>query len=85
MRRFTLIALAVLVAACGDDPAPTTPSTSTTPTFAATLLPASENPPVTGPEAAGAGTMSFTLNVTRDAAQTITAATFTNGTCPVRW
>jgi hypothetical protein len=76
MRRFALIALAALAAACGDDP-PTTPSTPTTPTFAATLLPANENPPVTGPEAAGSGTMSFTLEVTRDSAQTITAATFT--------
>ena len=75
MRRLALIAVAVLAVGCGDDP-PTAPSTPTTPTFAATMLPANEIPAVTGPEAAGSGTMSVTIDVTRDAAQTITAATF---------
>ncbi len=76
MKRLALIAIALLAVGCGEDPAAPSPTPST-PTFAATLLPASENPAVTGPEAAGSGTMSFTLDVTRDSAQTITAATFT--------
>lgn len=74
---FVAIALGFLGAACGDD-TPTTPSGSTgstDPKFTAQLLPANEVPPVANAEASGSGTVAITLHVTRDAAQTISAAT----------
>ena len=75
MKRLAVIAIAILAVGCGEDPA--APSqTPAVPTFTAALLPANENPPVTGPEAAGSGSVNFTIDITRDAAQTITAATF---------
>jgi len=77
MKRLTLsLALLVLgfnLAACDD--APTGPSTGAKATFTAVLLPANEVPAIVGAEAAGSGTVSITLNVTRDYAGTITAAT----------
>jgi len=76
MKRFALIAIALLVVSCGSNP-PTQPSTVAAPTFTATLLPANEVPPVGPPENAGQGTVTVTLNVTRDANQAITAATAT--------
>ena len=75
MKRFAFIAIAMLAAGCGDDP-PTTPSTPATPTFTAALLPANEIPAVGAPESTGSGSVTFTIDITRDAAQTITAATF---------
>jgi hypothetical protein len=65
--------LLVFAAACEDDP-PTQPS-PTAPTFAMALLPSNEVPPITGAEASCAGTVQIQLNLTRDAAQVITAAT----------
>ncbi len=59
--------------ACSDSPAG--PSTTPPPKFTAQLLPANEVPPITNADASGSGTMTFTLNVTRDAAQQITSAT----------
>ena len=70
---FLPILLLVFVAACEDDP-PTQPSPAT-PTFAMPLLSSNEVPPVTGVEASCAGTVQIRLNLTRDAAQVITAAT----------
>lgn len=74
---FAMIALAFLGAACGDDTptTPTTPSGPTNPTFTAQLLPANEVPLVVNAESSGRGTVTVTLHVTRDAAQTITAVT----------
>lgn len=76
MSRLTpVIALFVCLAAgaaCDDD-SPTSPSN--TATFTATLSPASEVPPVTNADASGSGSATITLNLTRDAAGTITAAT----------
>jgi hypothetical protein len=63
-------------AACDDDAVPTDPSPSSdAPTFTSELLPGNEVPPVTGPDAAGRGSVTMTLNLTRDGAQNITAAT----------
>ena len=76
MKRFALIAIALLVVSCGSNP-PTQPSTAAAPTFTAALLPANENPPIVAPESSGQGTVTVTLNVTRDANQAITAATAT--------
>ena len=81
MKRLTLIALAlsVFTVACGgDDDSPTGPSSSTGPTtarFTAQLTPGNEVPPVTNADASASGTTTVTLNLTRDSAGTITAAT----------
>lgn len=77
MTRFLMMAVAMTLAvfggACTDD-SPVSPS-STAPTFAAQLRPGNEVPPLTNADASGRGNVSVTLFVTRDAAQTITAAT----------
>lgn len=80
MNRVWTLGLAVAVAlalpACSDDsPAAPTPPTSTAPRFAVQLRPTNEVPPITNADASGSGTTTVTLNVTRDAAQQITAAT----------
>jgi hypothetical protein len=75
MKRFALIAIALLVVSCGSKP-PTQPSAGA-PTFTATLLPANENPAIVAPENTGSGTVTITMNLTRDANQAITAATAT--------
>jgi hypothetical protein len=69
-RVFSVISLALVLgcvsAACnGDDDGPTNPSDETI-TFIASLSPASEVPPVTGPQASGSGTATITLRVDRD-------------------
>jgi len=59
-------------------PAPTpapTPTPQTAFVFTAALRPANEVPPITSPEASCTGQGTFRLNVTRDAAGAITAAT----------
>jgi hypothetical protein len=71
---FLLTAVLLIAPACSDDN-PTTPSLPTDPRFTATLLPANEVPPVSNAEQSGTGTVTITLHITRDAAQTITAAT----------
>ena len=66
--------LAFAAAACGKD-TPTAPSASPAPRFTATLLPGNEVPPVTNADASASGVATITLNTTKDAAGTITAAT----------
>jgi hypothetical protein len=62
------------LAACGDDDSsPTSPGPETI-VLVASLMPASEVPPVTGAEAAGSGTVTITLRVTRDAANAVSSA-----------
>jgi len=69
--------VALLAAGCGSK-SPTTPSgPPNTINFTAALNPANEVPPVTNADASGRGTGTFTLNLTRDSAGTITAATAT--------
>ena len=66
-----------LVAGCGST-SPTAPTVVTLPssyTFTASLLPANEVPAVTNADASGSGTVTVTMNVTRDSAGSITAAT----------
>ena len=78
--RFVLIGMMALGAACGSKTASTTPSTTAaanTVTFTAALSPANEVPAVTNADAAASGTATVTLNLTRDSAGTITAATTT--------
>ena len=78
MKRFPLVAalgLFTLVAgAAGCDDSPNNPSANV-PTFTMTLTTANEVPPVTGAEAGGSGNVTIKLNITRDAANAITAAT----------
>ena len=76
MKRFAPIVIALLVVSCGSNP-PTQPSQPAAPTFTSTLLPSNEVPPVQGTESTGQGTVTVTLNVTRDGNQNITAATAT--------
>ena len=71
-----LLVLGFTVAACNDDN-PSTPSSSTSKTtYTAVLSPASEVPPVAGPEAAGSGTATITVNMLKDSAGYVTGATF---------
>ena len=74
MKRYLLVGVAIVAAACGSSPS--TPS-NTLPTkivFTAALNPANEVPPVTNADSSGSGTGTFTLDLTRDSAGTITAA-----------
>jgi hypothetical protein len=79
MKRLPVLAavFALLAAGCGSSS--TSPSTSspTKPTFTATLSPANEVPPITGPEATGSGTATITFDTTTNASGQITAATVT--------
>jgi hypothetical protein len=68
----SIAALALGLQACGSDP----PGPSNLPAiFTATLLPANEVPAVTGAESGGTGTVTITMNLTRDGAGNVTAAT----------
>jgi len=69
-----VVATSLMTAACDDD-SPAGPSSAAAPTFAALLTPENEVPPVTNADASGRGAVTVTLNITRDASQTITAAT----------
>src|SRR5688572_11875781 len=75
MKRLSFVvalSLFTIVAACDDSP--TNPSNNV-PTFTMALTPANEVPPVTGMEAGASGNVTIRLNITRDNANTITAAT----------
>ena len=74
MKRFPILFIAlVLMAGCGDSD--TAPADDNRPQFTASLLPSNEVPPITSSEASGSGTAVIHLNLTRDAAGAITAAT----------
>jgi ABC-type glycerol-3-phosphate transport system substrate-binding protein len=64
MKRLSLlvVALGVLVSACGSSS--TSPTTPTNPTFTATLSPANEVPAIQGAEASGSGTATVTMVTT---------------------
>jgi hypothetical protein len=73
------VVLGLCAAGCGSSSTSTTPTTtapSNTPVFTATMLPANETPaPIVGAESSGSGTVTITFHLTRDATNTITAAT----------
>src|SRR3954447_22289924 len=78
--RMVLVGLVVLASACGGSSSTTAPSTGTTPntfTFTAALSPANELPAISNADSTGTGTATITMNVTRDSANAITAATTT--------
>ena len=79
MKRLAIATIGVLLAAgCGSSSS--SPSSSTTGAgtstirFTAALSPASEVPPITNAESTGRGTATVDFNITRDAANAITAA-----------
>lgn len=69
-----LLFLGFGLSGCSGD-SPTSPSPAPAATFTAVLLPANEVPAINGAEANGSGTANLALNLTRDPAGTITAAT----------
>jgi hypothetical protein len=79
MKRLATFLVILAVGSVGCSKSSTAPSNTspTKPTFTATLLPANEVPPVTGPEATGSGTATITFDTTKDSAGNITSATVT--------
>jgi len=78
MKRVSLIAIGFALAATACGSSSTSPSTTPTkPTFTATLLPANEVPPIANAESSGSGTATITMDVTKDAAGNVTAASVT--------
>jgi hypothetical protein len=75
MKRLSVLALAlVLAAGCGSSN-PTSASGSNLVKFTAALSPANEVPPITNADAGASGAMTLNMNLTKDSAGTITAAT----------
>jgi hypothetical protein len=77
MKRVAMLALVLTFAVSCDD-SPTSPSDPNVALFTAILLPSNEVPaiPSTSPDSAASGTMQLKMTVTRDAANTITGATY---------
>jgi CHRD domain-containing protein len=75
MKRYLLVGIAVLAAACGSS-SPSSPSNTqpTTVVFTAALSPANEVPPITNADQSGSGAGTFRMDLTRDSSGTITAA-----------
>ena len=77
MKRLSLsLVVLAFVAGCSDD-SPSTPSTSTRPTFTADLRPANEVPPVSNAESSGSGNVTVTFDTTTSSSGAITSATAT--------
>ena len=78
MKRYVMAVCALLAVSCGDgptSPAPGTPQPNTI-NFTAALSAANEVPPITNAESGARGAARIQMNVTRDAAGAITAATW---------
>jgi hypothetical protein len=75
MNRFLMLALVLMFAVSCDD-SPTSPSDPNVAMFTAILLPGNEVPPITNADTSASGTMQMRMTVTRDAANTITGATY---------
>jgi CHRD domain len=67
-----LVAALMILAGCGDDETPTTPSNTGPIPFTAQLSAANEVPPVTNVDANARGVATITLTVPRNAAGTVT-------------
>jgi len=76
MIRFARLALGlvVLASACSDA-SPSSPSAAAAPTFSFALSANNEVPPFANPESVASGSVTIKLNITRDAANAITATT----------
>ncbi len=76
MKRLVILAVAGLAAiSCSNSSTSPSSSTSSKPTFTATLLPANENPPISNAEQSGSGTATVVFDVTKDSAGNITGGT----------
>ena len=74
MKRYVLVGMTILAAACGSK-SPAAPSAPpNTIVFTAALSAANEVPPITNADTNARGTATITFNLTRDSAGTITAA-----------
>jgi len=75
--RLSCLALAagLLVSGCSKSSTSPTTTTAAPPKFTATLSPANEVPAITNADAGASGVATITLNVTKDAAGNVTAAT----------
>jgi CHRD domain len=75
MKRYLLVGVAILAAACGSSPSqPSNTPPPNTIVFTAALSASNEVPPITNADSNGKGSGTFTLNLTRDASGNITAA-----------
>ena len=72
--RFPALALTLSLIAAGCS-STTSPTSATSPRFTTGLLPSNEVPAITNADAGGSGTVTVTMNLTKDATGTITAAT----------
>lgn len=75
-RAFSFLAVLMLgtaIASCGYD-TPSSPTTDSTVTFTARLLPANEVPPITNDDASGSADATITIKLTKDQYGTTTAA-----------
>jgi hypothetical protein len=78
MKRYLLVGVTILAAACGSSPSqPSNTPPPNTIVFTAALSSQNEIPAITNADVNARGNGTFTLNLTRDAAGTITAATGT--------
>jgi hypothetical protein len=76
MKRYVLVGIASLAAACGSS-SPSSPSGQpNTVVFSSTLSAANETPPITNVDKDAKGNASITFHLTRDNAGVITAATY---------
>lgn len=79
MKRMSVLVIAagLAVAGCDNKAAPVQNSPNTVAIFTATLLPANEVPAIANAENTGSGSVTITVNITRDASNVITAAAAT--------
>lgn len=75
MKHLPILVLALVFAVGCDSKSPTSASNPNVIKFTAALLPGNEVPAVTNADAGASGTMTLNLNLTKDAAGAITAAT----------
>src|SRR5262245_25166025 len=73
MKRYMLVGIAILAAACGSS-SPSSPSQANTVVFTAALSPANEVPPITNADQSGSGSGTFRMDLTRDGSGVITGA-----------
>jgi len=73
LRPLAVLTLGFTLVACESE-TPASPTTGASETFTATLLPASEVPPIANNEAGASGTATITFNLTKDNVGYITSA-----------
>ena len=76
LRVFPVLIVALGFTACTSYDSTSSPSTTSTATFVATLLTGNEVPPIANNEAGGSATATITFNLTKDSTGSVTAATW---------